>query len=120
MLHFYVAHPHHCGYSAAAIAVLYNWEGSNTVALVRVKEKFQITLPGKVRKQAKLAVGDYLEAKVDGQAIQLTRRSAIDRKIAQGLADLRAGRTYGPYHSAKEMERDFDLRHFPKVPRRRS
>jgi AbrB family looped-hinge helix DNA binding protein len=60
------------------------------VALVRVKEKFQITLPGEVRKQAKLAVGDYLEAKVDGHAIQLTRRSVmgLSRNPASRKSDI--------------------------------
>jgi AbrB family looped-hinge helix DNA binding protein len=40
--------------------------------LVRVKEKFQVTLPASVRQRTGLAVGDLLEANVEGKTITLT------------------------------------------------
>jgi len=71
--------------------------------LVRVKEKFQVTLPNELRIQAKLAVGDFLEVGIArGGVITLTPKSLIDRHIAEGLADLKAGRVHGPYRSAEE------------------
>src|SRR2546427_3122125 len=36
--------------------------GVLTLPLVKVKEKFQITLPAEIREQLRLAVGDLLEA----------------------------------------------------------
>ena len=37
------------------------------MALVTVKTKYQLTLPSSVRKQARVAVGDLLEARVEGK-----------------------------------------------------
>ena len=48
-------------------------------------------------------VGDLLEAQIEKGKITLTPKSIIDKAIAEGLADIKAGRTYGPFHSAEEM-----------------
>ena len=69
--------------------------------LVTVKTKFQVTLPTAVRRQASVAVGDILEARVEGKTITLTPKGVIDRALA--LADVRKGRTAGPFNTAEEM-----------------
>ena len=74
-----------------------------TVPLVRVKEKYQVTLPASVRRKAGLAVGDFLEANVEGKKITLTPKSVVDRELALALEDVRKGRVYGPFSSAKEV-----------------
>jgi AbrB family looped-hinge helix DNA binding protein len=74
-----------------------------TVPLVRVKEKYQVTLPASVRRKAGLAVGDLLEANVKGKKITLTPKSVVDRELALALEDVRKGRVYGPFSSAKEV-----------------
>ena len=73
--------------------------------LVRVKEKFQVPLPASVRQKTGLAVGDLLEANVEGKKITLTPKSVIDRELALALEDVKKGRVYGPFRSAKEMLR---------------
>jgi AbrB family looped-hinge helix DNA binding protein len=73
--------------------------------LVKVKEKYQVTLPASVRQKAGVAVGDLLEAKVQGKKITLTPKRVIDREIALALEDVRKGRVYGPFRSVKEMLR---------------
>jgi len=73
-----------------------------TVPLVRVKEKYQVTLPASVRRKAGLEVGDLLEANVEGKKITLTPKSVVDRELALALEDVRKGRVYGPFSSAKE------------------
>ena len=79
--------------------------------LVRVKAKFQVTLPNGLRLKAGLAVGDLLEVAIErGGVITLTPKSLIDRHIAEGLADLEAGRTHGPYRSAGEAVAALDKR----------
>jgi bifunctional DNA-binding transcriptional regulator/antitoxin component of YhaV-PrlF toxin-antitoxin module len=76
---------------------------SEAKSLVRVKEKFQVTLPTELRLKARLAVGDFLEVGIEpGGVITLTPKSLVDRHIADGLADLKAGRVHGPYRSADE------------------
>ena len=73
--------------------------------LVKVKEKYQVTLPAAVRQQAGVAVGDLLEAKVQGKKITLTPKSVIERELALALEDIKKGRVYGPFRSVKEMLR---------------
>ncbi len=74
--------------------------------LVKVKEKYQVTLPATVRRKAKVAVGDLLEAQVQGRKITLTPKVIVDRafvekRLAESFEDFRAGRVYGPFSSAK-------------------
>ena len=78
--------------------------------LVKVKEKYQVTLPATVRKKAKVAVGDLLEAQVQGNRITLIPKVAVDRaliekRLAESFEDFRRGRVYGPFYSAKETVR---------------
>jgi AbrB family looped-hinge helix DNA binding protein len=80
------------------------------VPLVKVKEKYQVTLPTAVRQKAGVAVGDLLEAQVQGKKITLTPKAVVDRafiekRLAEGLEDLKKGRVYGPFSSAKEAIR---------------
>jgi AbrB family looped-hinge helix DNA binding protein len=79
--------------------------GGFVVTLVKVKEKYQVTLPASVRRKAGLAVGDLLEAKVQGRKITLTPKSIVDREIALALEDVKKGRVYGPFSTAKETIR---------------
>lgn len=75
------------------------------MALVKVKEKYQVTLPASVRQKAGVGVGDLLEAKVQGKKITLTPKSVIDRELALALEDYRRGRYIGPFRSARAAVR---------------
>ncbi|MBI2358028.1 MAG: AbrB/MazE/SpoVT family DNA-binding domain-containing protein [Deltaproteobacteria bacterium] len=75
------------------------------MALVKVKEKFQVTLPAEIRKKANLSVGELLEAKVEGKKITLIPKSVVDRDIAISLREFREGKGHGPFKSAKEAIR---------------
>ena len=79
--------------------------GNPAKPLVRVKTKYQVTLPTSVRKQARVRVGDLLEAKVEGSRISLTPVSIVERELALALEDLREGRTRGPFKTAREAIR---------------
>ena len=77
---------------------------------VKIKEKYQVTLPASVRAKVGVVVGDLLEAEVKGKQITLTPKIAVDRafvekRLAEGLDDLKAGRTYGPFSSARDAVR---------------
>ncbi len=78
--------------------------------LVRVKEKFQVTIPSSVRKGFPLAVGDVLEAEVKGKVIMLRPKAVVDRAvieeaIEEGLLDLKAGRLLGPFKNVRDFKR---------------
>jgi AbrB family looped-hinge helix DNA binding protein len=70
------------------------------MALVTVKTKFQIVIPLSIREQAHVDVGDLLEASVENGKITFTPKSLVDKHLAEGLKDLAAGRTHGPYRTA--------------------
>ena len=57
-------------------------QGVLTLPLVKVKEKFQITLPAELRQALHLAVGDMLEATIEQDKIVLTPKAVIDRTAA--------------------------------------
>jgi AbrB family looped-hinge helix DNA binding protein len=78
--------------------------------LVKVKEKFQVTLPAAIRQKVGVDVGDLLEATVQGKRIAFTPKVAVDRafveqRLAEGLEDVKKGRVYGPFSSAKALVR---------------
>ena len=72
--------------------------------LVTVKNKFQIVIPQRVRKQAGIEIGDLLEVNMTGDGIvTLNPQSLIDRRIAESLKDYEEGRYGGTFNSAKEL-----------------
>jgi AbrB family looped-hinge helix DNA binding protein len=78
------------------------------VALVKLKEKYQVTLPAEVCKKADLAVGDLLEAEVQGKKITLTPKTILDRELDHALSEIEQGKTYGPFTSAKSLVRSLN------------
>ncbi len=80
------------------------------MSLVKVREKYQVTLPAAVRRKAGIAVGDLLEAQVKDTKITLTPKRIVDREIALALEDVRKGRVHGPFRSAREAVRSLRSR----------
>ena len=78
------------------------------MALVKIKEKYQVTLPAALRQKAGLEVGDLLEAKVEGKKITLTPKSVLDRELVQALKEIEQGKTFGPFNSAKDLIRSLN------------
>ena len=79
--------------------------GIASVPLVRVKGKYQVTLPASIRQKVGVLVGDLLEAKVEKDKITLTPKRVVDREIAMALDDMRKGRVHGPFRSVDKMLR---------------
>jgi len=80
------------------------------VPLTKVKEKSQVTIPTAVRTAARLSVGDILEATVKNNVIVLKPKVMVDREaieaaIAEGLADLKAGRVSPAFSNVKEFKK---------------
>ena len=77
--------------------------------IVRVKHKFQVTIPTELREKLHLEEGDILEATSDGKTIILKPKEIFDREkldayLTEGLEELRAGKTVGPFESMEEYE----------------
>ncbi len=49
--------------------------------LVKVKQKYQVTIPATIREQVELGVGDMLEATISKEGILLKPQVVTDRKL---------------------------------------
>ncbi len=58
------------------------------MSLIRVKDKYQLTLPVELREESGLKVGDMVDAIWERGRIVLTPKSVVDR-IPQALKDVR-------------------------------
>jgi bifunctional DNA-binding transcriptional regulator/antitoxin component of YhaV-PrlF toxin-antitoxin module len=83
---------------------------------VTVKSKTAITVPLTVQRRAGFKLGDVLEFKASGGVITILpkrptaddeytpkQRREIDAQLAEGMTDIKAGRTAGPFNTADEM-----------------
>ena len=73
------------------------------MALVAIKNKYQIVIPAKVRREIPVRVGDFFEAGVENGKITLAPQTLLDREVAEALADYRAGRTSGPFETHEAL-----------------
>jgi AbrB family looped-hinge helix DNA binding protein len=73
------------------------------MALVSVKNKYQVVIPRDVREAVGIEVGDLLEAKAEAGKITFTPKSLVDRGVAESLSDFAAGRSYGPFKTNQEL-----------------
>lgn len=86
-----------------------------TVA-VKYNTKTPLVVPPSVRRKARFKSGQELEFRVSAGVITILpklpdedeeytreQRRAIDTRLAEGMADIKAGRTFGPFNSAGEM-----------------
>ena len=87
--------------------------------IVTVKTKFQIVIPQRIRERVGVDVGDLLEAGVEHGKITFTPKRLIDRHLAEGLDDLKHGRTHGPYATADEAIAALDARAGGRPKKRR-
>jgi len=83
---------------------------------VTVKNKNRLVVPASVQRRARIKTGDRLEFKVSGGVITIIpelptaddeytpkQRRAIDARLAKSEAELKAGRSFGPFDTANEM-----------------
>jgi bifunctional DNA-binding transcriptional regulator/antitoxin component of YhaV-PrlF toxin-antitoxin module len=90
---------------------------------VTVKSNEPLVVPPSIRRRAGHKNGQALEFRVSGGVITILpklsaaddeytpgQRRVIDARLAEGLADIKAGRTFGPFDSAEEMIADMKAR----------
>ena len=83
------------------------------MAAVKIGASRQVVIPKKIHDQLGLAPGDYLDVELAQGKVVMTPKarvtkqfkSELDQRLAEGLADFDAGRSYGPFDSAKEAIR---------------
>jgi bifunctional DNA-binding transcriptional regulator/antitoxin component of YhaV-PrlF toxin-antitoxin module len=83
---------------------------------VIVKSKTPLVVPLAIRREAGLKTGQEIEFKVSGGVISIRpklptaedkytpeQRRIVDAQLAEGLADVRAGRVHGPFATHGEF-----------------
>src|SRR5947209_6185240 len=93
------------------------------MSIVKIQHKGQMIIPTSVRTAVGMVDGDLVDVKIVGRKTVITptlvidrskfpntddqytpaQRRIIDREIAKGLVDVKAGRVHGPFNSAEEM-----------------
>jgi AbrB family looped-hinge helix DNA binding protein len=73
------------------------------MALVTVKNKYQVVIPRRVRELVGIAIGDVLEAKAEKGKVVFEPKSIVDRGIAESIAEFKAGRAKGPFSTHQEF-----------------
>lgn len=78
--------------------------------LTKVGAKYQVTIPRDARKAIEIEVGDFVESRVTRGEILLRpkvvidkTRQMVDKRLFEGLEDIKRGRTYGPFSSVELM-----------------
>ena len=104
-------------------------QGESTLPLVRVKEKFQVTIPTELREALHLAVGDILEATIEHETIVLKPKAVVDRTEAwNGVIDVmervhakQRPRSKDPQEQEEEIARDIKeyRKHHARTPQSR-
>lgn len=72
-------------------------------AVVKIGVSRQVAIPKKLHDQLGLEPGDYLQMELEGDRLVLTPQALVEKRLAEGLADIRKGRVHGPFGSVPEL-----------------
>ena len=65
--------------------------------LVKIGTSRQVAIPKKIYEQLHLGAGDYLEVEIKKDHIVLTPQVFIEKRLAEGLKDIKEGKEIGPF-----------------------
>jgi AbrB family looped-hinge helix DNA binding protein len=69
---------------------------------VKIGVSRQVAIPKKFYDAMRLEPGDYLEIELINDRLTLTPKTFIEKRLAEGLRDIKEGRFIGPFKNAKE------------------
>lgn len=75
------------------------------MSLVKIGASRQVVIPKKIHDQLGLNPGDYLEVELRSGKVVFTPKALVDKRLEEGLADIKEGRVHGPFSSAQELVR---------------
>jgi AbrB family looped-hinge helix DNA binding protein len=73
------------------------------MAIVTVKNKYQVVIPQSVRDEIGVAIGDVFDVRVRNGKIVYEPKAIVDRGIAKSVEEFKAGRAYGPFATHKQF-----------------
>jgi AbrB family looped-hinge helix DNA binding protein len=75
------------------------------VVAVKIGISRQVVIPKRIHDELGLEPGDYLEVQLEGDRVVLTPKALVEKRIAEGLEDIREGRIRGPFRSVPALVR---------------
>lgn len=75
------------------------------MAVVKIGVSRQVAIPKKLHDELGLSPGDYLQVELEGDRLILTPKALIEKRLAEGLEDIRQGRVHGPFKSVPALLR---------------
>ena len=72
---------------------------------VKIGVSRQVVITKKIHDQLGLTPGDYLEVELHNNRLILTPKALVEKRLAEGLEDIRKGRVLGPFKTAREAMR---------------
>ena len=79
------------------------------MSIVKIGVSRQVAIPKKLHDRLGLAPGDYLQVELEGDRLILTPKALIEKRVAEGIEDIRSGRVRGPFKSVPELLRSLRL-----------
>jgi AbrB family looped-hinge helix DNA binding protein len=76
---------------------------ANRSTAVKIGVSRQVVIPKRIHDELGLEPGDYLEVELKDHRVILTPKALVEKRLAEGLNDIRAGRVQGPFSSAAEL-----------------
>lgn len=73
-----------------------------SIPIIKVGASRQVAIPKKIYDELELSPGDYMEISVQNNNLVLTPKVFIEKRLAEGLKDIKEGRTVGPFDNAKD------------------
>jgi AbrB family looped-hinge helix DNA binding protein len=78
---------------------------NHAMTAVKIGVTRQVVIPKKLHDKLGLVPGDYLEVELEGDHLVFTPKALVNRRLAEGLDDIRKGRVHGPFTSASALVR---------------
>ena len=69
--------------------------------IVKIGVSRQVVIPKKLYERLGLVPGDYLEVELEDDRLVLTPTMLVEKRLAEGLRDVKQGRVVGPFKSAR-------------------
>ena len=68
---------------------------------VKIGVSRQVVIPKKLYERLGLVPGDYLEVELEDDRLVLTPKMLVEKRLAEGLKDVKQGRVVGPFKTAR-------------------
>ena len=81
--------------------IQFKQEKKVAMPIVKIGVSRQVVIPKKLYERLGLVPGDYLEVELEDDRLVLTPKMLVEKRLAEGLKDVKQGRVVGPFRTAR-------------------